>query len=93
MRNLKKGYITDKNDCLSSIGWKFYVSDGDKKINISSKILNHIDKKNILKLNKPYKLVELFKIDELKINKYNDHFLLIENKKIKNWESLTIKDN
>ena len=93
MRNLKKGYITDKNDCLSSIGWKFYVSDGDKKINISSKILNHIDEKNILKLNKPYKLVELFKIDELKINKYNDHFLLIENKKIKNWESLTIKDN
>ena len=69
------------------------MSDGKNTINVTSVILNHVDKKNILILKKPYKLTKLLKIEDSKIDNDKGHYLIIENKRIRNWKRLTIKDN
>ena len=93
MTDIKEQYYSDLKDRIFTCGWRFYVSDGENRIDITSKILKYIDEKNILNLNQPYKLSELFQIEQLNTNKNNEHFLSIENKKLKNWETLTVKDN
>lgn len=69
MTDIKEQYYSDLKDRIFTCGWRFYVSDGENRIDITSKIFKYIDEKNILNLNQPYKLEELFKIEQLK--KYN----------------------
>ena len=92
MRRNKIKYPSNSNFC-NSLGWEFNISDGENKINVTKEISKHIDQKNILTLKKPYQLKKLLNIKESKIKKNKDNFFLIENKKIKNWKLLTIKDN
>ena len=66
MTEIKKQYYSALKDGISTSGWKFYISDGENRIDITSKIFKYIDEKNILNLNQPYKLAELFKIELLK---------------------------
>lgn len=93
MSSNKIKYPSNSNFCNTLDCWEFNISDGKNKINVNQEISKHIDQNNILTLKKPYQLKKLLNIKESKIKKNKDHFFSIENKKIKNWKILTIKDN